>query len=54
MFKTKVNNNIRNQFNAYDFDKPVTVKQDQGHQTWYALVGPKQYNNALFEKKKVT
>ena len=29
----------------------VTLKQGQGHQTWYRLVDPKQgYNNAKFEK----
>ena len=30
---------------------PVTMKQGQGHQTWYDSVDPKQgYNNAKFEK----
>ena len=39
------------QFAVYDSDTPVTLKQDQGHQTWYELEDPKQgYNNAKFEK----
>ena len=36
---------------VYDSDTPMTLKQDQGHKTWYKLVDPKQgYNNAQFEK----
>ena len=32
---------------VYDSDTPVTLKQGQGHQTWYKSVNPKQgYNNA--------
>ena len=35
----------------FDSDTPVTLKQGQGHQTWYELVESKQgYNNAKFEK----
>ena len=35
----------------FDSDTPVTLKQGQGHQTWYELVDPSQgYNNAKFEK----
>ena len=42
----------KQQFAVYDSDTPVTLKQDQGHQTWYELEDPKQgYNNAKFEKK---
>ena len=26
------------QFTVYDSDTPVTMKQGQGHQTWYELV----------------
>ena len=38
-------------FAFYDSDKLVTFKQDQGHQTWYELVDPKQgYNHAKLEK----
>ena len=34
-----------------DSNIPVTLKQGQGHQTWYELVDPKQgYNYAKFEK----
>ena len=41
----------KKQFAVYDSDKPVTLKQCQGHQTWYELVDPKQgYNNAKLEK----
>ena len=37
----------KKQFAVYDSEKPVTLKQGQGHQTWYELVEPKQgYNNA--------
>ena len=33
---------------------PVTLKQGQGHQTWYELVDPKQgSNNAKLEKSCV-
>ena len=32
----------------------MTLKQGQGHQTWYELVDPKQgYNNAKFEKPRL-
>ena len=41
----------RKQFAVYDSDTPVTLKQGQGHQTWYDLVDLKQsHNNAKFEK----
>ena len=36
---------------VYDSDTNVTLKQGQGHQTWYELEDPKQgHNNAKFEK----
>ena len=30
---------------SYDSDTNVTLKQGQGHQTWYELVDPKQGTN---------
>ena len=40
----------KKQIVVYDSDTPVTLKQDQGHQTWSELVNPKQgYHNAKFE-----
>ena len=37
------------QFNV--FNTHVTLKQRQGHQTWYGLVDPKKdYNHAKFER----
>ena len=37
---------------VYDSDTPVTLKQSQGHQTWFELVDPEQgYDNAKFKKK---
>ena len=37
----------KKQFAVYDSDTSVTLKQDQGHQTWYELLDPKQgYNTA--------
>ena len=43
--------NQNKQFAVYDSDTPVTLKQGQGHQTWYELEDPKQgHNNAKFEK----
>ena len=43
--------NLKKQFAVYDSDTPVTLKQGQGHQTWYELVDPKQgYNHAKFER----
>ena len=39
---------------VYDSDTPVTLKQDQGHQTRYEFEDPKQgFNNAKFEKPGV-
>ena len=33
------------------FWHPVTLKQGQGHQTWYEVVDPRQgYNTAKFER----
>ena len=32
----------KKQLAVYDFDTTVTLKQSQGHQTWYELVDPKQ------------
>ena len=41
----------KKQLAVYGSDTPVTLKQGQSHQTWYALVDPKQgYDNAKFEK----
>ena len=41
----------KKQFSVYDSDIPATLKQGQGHQTWYELVDPKQgYNKTHFEK----
>ena len=41
------------QFAVYDSDTPVTLKQGQGHQTWYELVDTKHgYNNAKFENPR--
>ena len=43
--------NLKKQSAVYDSDTPVTLKQGQGHQTWYELVDPKQgCNNGKFEK----
>ena len=37
-----------------DSNIPVTLKQGQGHQTWYELVDTKQgYSNAKFEKSRL-
>ena len=39
------------QFAIYDADIRVTLKQGQGHQTWYELENPNQgYDNTKFEK----
>ena len=46
-------NNLKKQFAVDDSDTPMTLKQYQGHQTWYKLVDPKQgYNNVKFIKKR--
>ena len=40
----------KKQFSIHVADTFVTLKQGQGHQTWYHLADPKQgYNNAKFE-----
>ena len=52
-----MNKNLQNKTNkrkqksaVCDYDTPVTLKQGQGHKTWY-MVDPKQgYNKAKFEK----
>ena len=45
----------KKQFAVHDSDTSVTLKQGQGHQTWYILVDPKQgYNNAKFENPRLT
>ena len=50
-FKLVDKNLKKKQFAVYDSHTPVTLKQGQGHQTWCALVDPKQgYNNAKFEQ----
>ena len=41
----------KKQLAVYDSDTPVSLKQGQGHQTWYALVDPNQgYNHTMFEQ----
>ena len=41
----------KKQVAVYDPDTSVTLKQGQGHQTWYVLVDPKQgCNHAKFER----
>ena len=41
----------KEQFAVYDSNTPVTLKQGQGHQTWYELVDPKEgYNKPKFQK----
>ena len=43
--------NLKEQFATYDSYTPVTLKQDQSHQSWCELEDPKQgYNNAEFRK----
>ena len=32
---------FKKQFAHYDSDTPVTLKQDQGHETWYKMVDSK-------------
>ena len=40
----------KKQFAVYDLDTQVTLKQGQGHQTWYELRDLKQLcNHAKFE-----
>ena len=39
---------------VYDSDTPVTLKQDQSHQTWYELVDLEQgYYNADWETHRL-
>ena len=46
-----VDKNLKKQFAVYDSDTPVTLKQGQGHQTWYEFLDPKQgHNKAKFFK----
>ena len=46
-----VDKDLKKQFAVYNSDTPMPLRQGQGHQTWYALVDPKQgYNNAMFKK----
>ena len=46
-----MDNNQNKQFAVYDSDTPVTLKQGQGHQTWYEFLDPKQgHNKAKFFK----
>ena len=41
----------KKQFEVYDCDTPVTLKQGQGHQTWFELVDPEQsYVNSVSER----
>ena len=45
---------FKKQFAVYDSDRPMTLKQGHGHQTWYELVDPKQgYNATKFEKHRL-
>ena len=51
MVDTNLKKQTKKQFAVYDSNKSVTLKQGQGHQTWYELVDPKQgYDNGKFEK----
>ena len=44
-------NQQQQNFAVYDFDTPVTLKQGQGHPTWYELLDLKQgHNHAKFVK----
>ena len=50
-FQATVGQKSREQFAVHDPDKPVNLKQGQGHQTQYELEDPKQvYNPAKFER----
>ena len=41
----------KKQFAVSDSATRATLKQDEGHQTWYEFVNPKQcYSDAKFEK----
>ena len=43
----------KNKSGVHNSDTPVTLKQGQGHQTWYALVDPKQgYSNVKLKTKQ--
>ena len=43
---------LKKQFAVHETDRPVTLKQGQGHQTWYGLVDPKHgFHNAQFQLK---
>ena len=42
------------QLAIYDSDKPVTLKQDQGDQTWYDLVDPNKVISLLTGLKAPT
>ena len=44
----------RKQVAVYESDIPMTLKQGQGHKTWYELVDAKHsYNDAKFEKPRL-
>ena len=44
----------KKQIVVYDSDTPVTLKQDQGHQTLSDNVNPKEgYNHAKFERSSL-
>ena len=44
----------KKQFAVYNSGPPVTLRQGQGHQTWYELVDPKQAdNNAKVVKSRL-
>ena len=52
---TTQNLHYKKQFAVYHSDTLVTLKQCQGHQTWCALVDPKQSRiNVELKKKKKT
>ena len=44
----------KKEFAVYDSGTPVTLKQGQGHQTWYEFVDPKQgYIDDPFSKPEL-
>ena len=50
-YSPSVEKNLKFFFAVHDTDIPVTLKYGQGHQTWYALLGPEQgYNHIKFER----
>ena len=56
MFKELQRTRIQNrQFAAYIYNTPMTLKQNQGHQTWHKLSEPKQgYNHPMFKRPNLS